>query len=331
MVVIPAGTFKLAKPIWLKRGVSLEGVGIGKTILESTDEGFYLLQAKGVDAGGATITNLTLKSSERILLMYRVSRLTFRRVEFLGGMARFESCSEITLEENVFSHTSGKAAYASSKCDRVRIVGNDFHSTVEGSLNLSGHTKSYVAWNRISAPAPIVSGYAGIRLPNRAMDNVVEDNVIENHGRGIFILSSSERNVIRRNVVRTTTEQGIFVQSSHNTIEGNTVIDAGKQAIYLINADAKSSPTPSISKGNRVCLNRVYDTRPHEGKNFVGLQISAKDNVVTENAVSQKYGREYKAGKGDAGNEGRDNSTPPEVEVFDFEDWARRRAAKLGQ
>jgi parallel beta-helix repeat protein len=104
----------------------------------------------------------------------------------------------------------------------------------------------------ITASKLIDSGYAGIRLPNGARNNVVENNFIQNHGRGLFILSSSENNIVRNNTVKSTTYQGVLIQSSNNLLEKNTIIDAGMEAIYVTDANAENSPTPSVANGNRI-------------------------------------------------------------------------------
>jgi parallel beta-helix repeat protein len=153
----------------------------------------------------------------------------------------------------------------------------------------------------------IDSGYAGIRLPNSAKSNIVENNFIENHGRGLFILSSSEDNIVRNNTVKNTSYQGVFIQSSGNVLEGNTIIDAGDEAIYVVNADAKSSPTPSIADNNRILGNVIYDTRKHDADRFIGLKILSRNNIVKGNRVSMTYGRKFKDVKADAGNQDIDN------------------------
>jgi len=324
-VYIPEGVYFFANPIRLRSGVNLIGDAAGKTVLERKDNSDYLLKAKHMDCRKAVVANLTLRNPDRTLLMLDVSNLQFSHVEFSGGIVRFEQSSRILLDGNVFNENRGKSAYAGSACENVRIVNNAFNSIEHGSINLSGHRKCYVASNYITSSRPIDSGYAGIRLPNGAKNNTVESNFIENHGRGIFILSSSENNIVRNNVVKHTTREGVFIQSSNNLLEGNTIIDAGCEAIYVVDASGKSSPTPSIAVGNRILRNVIHDTRKHDASSFIGLQIGSRNNIVKGNKVSMEHGRKFKAIKTNAGNQDLGNVYSRKAERGDVEKWTRTR------
>ncbi len=305
-VYVPEGVYLIADSIRLKPGVNMIGAAAGKTVFERRDESDYLFTGKHMDCRKAIVANLTLRNRDRTLLISDIRNLQFSNVEFAGGIVRFEHSSHITLDGNTFNDNRGKSAYASSDCEHMKIVNNVFNSVEHGSINLSGHRNSYVASNRITSPKPIDSGYAGIRLPNRARNNVVEKNVIENHGRGIFILSSSEENTIRNNVVKRTTQQGVLIQSSNNIIRGNTIIDAGRNAIYVVDQDAASA-TPRRADGNSILSNVILDTSKRDGS-FVGLRISARNTIVRGNQVSKQHGRGFKAIKAEAGNQDTDNS-----------------------
>ena len=324
-VYIPEGVYFFANPIRLRSGVNLIGDAAGKTVLERKDNSDYLLKAKHMDFRKAVVANLTLRNPDRTLLMLDVSNLQVSHVEFSGGIVRFEQSSRILLDGNVFNENRGKSAYAGSACENVRIVNNAFNSIEHGSINLSGHRKCYVASNYITSSRPIDSGYAGIRLPNGAKNNTVESNFIENHGRGIFILSSSENNIVRNNVVKHTTREGVFIQSSNNLLEGNTIIDAGCEAIYVVDASGKSSPTPSIAAGNRILRNVIHDTRKHDASSFIGLQIASRNNIVKGNKVSMEHGRKFKVIKTNAGNQDLGNVYSRKAERGDVEKWTRTR------
>ena len=327
-VYVPEGVYLFVKSIWLKPGVNLIGAAAGKTVLERTTNSDYLLRGNHMDCRKAIVANLTLRNRDRTLLMRDISNLQFSHVEFSGGIVRFEQSSGIILDGNVFNENRGKSAYASSKCENVRIVNNVFNSVEHGSINLSGHENCYVASNYITSSKPIDSGYAGIRLPNRAMNNIVEENLIENHGRGIFILSSSERNIVRNNVVVNTTLQGALIQSSNNLLEGNTIIDAGGDAIYLVAQDAASS-TQRFADGNRILGNVIYDSRKPEA-GFMGLRVSARNTIVKGNKVCMRHGRKFKAIKAGAGNHDIDNVYNRKVEEDDVDKSIRIRK-RLGR
>lgn len=330
-VHIPEGTYYFAQPICPEPGVNLVGAGIGKTILERRNSAVYLVQGKHFNGRGATIAHLTLRNRDRTLLLQHVNHLRFIQTEFSGGIVRFEDCSKITLDDNVFNDNHGKSAYASSQCADMQIVFNTFHSVEHGSINLSGHKNCYVAWNLVTSPTLIDSGYAGIRLPNRAHGNVVEHNLIVNHGRGVFVLSSSENNVIRDNIIQDTKQQGVLIQSSRNDLQQNTIIDAGDEAIYVVDASAESSPTPSVANENRVRDNRIYDTRHHGDSRFVGLKILSQRNAIVGNTVSGEFGRQFKSIPSESQNEDRDNTYVDKVERVDLERWFQTRNRLAGQ
>lgn len=314
-VFVPAGRYFFAKIIVLPPGINLLGDGPGKTILDRNNSKDYLLRGVSGDYRQAAVANLTLHNDGRLLLMRGLKSLRFHNVEFSGGIVRFEECSDLVIEGSLFNHTSGKAGYASSKCENVRIIHNTFRSTTGGSINLSGHKNSYVAYNHITSPSLINSGYAGIRLPNGATDNLVEYNFVENHGRGLFVLSGSARNTLRYNTVKRTNSQGAFIQGPDNVFEGNTIIDAGDEAIYVGDGHSPQLPAPSPGTGNKILRNIIYDTQPHDASRFIGLKIATGNNVVKDNVVSKKFGREFKAINPDAGNEEKNNNYVLDVPI----------------
>ena len=302
-VYVPEGTYQFTQSIWLKAGVSLIGAGPGKTVFTGKNPKAFLIRAKRVDFGDAVIANMTVSNSERALLITDSCNLSFQNVEFKGGMVRFEKSENVTFEGNIFNDNLGKGGYAGSGCKNFRIVKNTFNSIENGSINLSGHQNSYVANNHITASKLIDSGYAGIRLPNGARNNVVENNFIQNHGRGLFILSSSENNIVRNNTVKSTMYQGVLIQSSNNLLEKNTIIDAGMEAIYVTDANAENSPTPSVANGNRILDNIIYDTKSLRSSRCIGLKIGSRENLIKGNRVNMNHGREFKSIRLNSGNE----------------------------
>ena len=306
-VYVPEGTYQFTQSIWLKAGVSLIGAGPGKTVFTGKNPKAFLIRAKRVDFGDAVIANMTVSNSERALLITDSCNLSFQNVEFKGGMVRFEKSENVTFEGNIFNDNLGKGGYAGSGCKNFRIVKNTFNSIENGSINLSGHQNSYVANNHITASKLIDSGYAGIRLPNGARNNVVENNFIQNHGRGLFILSSSENNIVRNNTVKSTMYQGVLIQSSNNLLEKNTIIDAGMEAIYVTDANAENSPTPSVANGNRILDNIIYDTKSLRSSRCIGLKIGSRENLIKGNRVSMNHGRDFKSIQLDSGNQDVNN------------------------
>jgi len=303
---IPAGNYLISRDIRLRAGVNLVGDGIGKTVFSRNNSGGYLISnARDANLNNAVISKMSFRNNERLVLLQGVRNIKFTDVEFQGGIVRFESSSNITLDKNVFNGNIGKAAYASDVVDRVTITNNRFNTIAEGAINLSRHSNSYVANNYITSPSLISSGYAGIRLPNTAFNNTVENNTIINHGRGIFILSNSHDNIIRNNIIDKTSLQGMLVEASNNLIEENTIIDAGDESIYVNPSVAASSPTPSPANRNIIKGNKISDTRAYDASRFIGLRINGTGNQVTNNEVSSRHGRKFKeigSGNTDQGN-----------------------------
>ena len=297
----PAARYYVAGSIYFQSGVNIIGAGQGKTIFERRDSRNYLIKGSG-DFMGTVVANLTLDNQERVLLMKDAANINFFHVEFKGGIVRFEKSKNLIFEGNIFNQNIGKSGYASSQCENVRIVNNTVYSIVKGGLNLSGHRNSYVAYNYITSPSLIDSGYAGIRLPNSAKNNLVECNYVQNHGRGLFVLSHSTGNTLQFNLVDGTSYQGIFVQGPKNIIRGNVVKDAGDEAIIVINGSVQKGLGLSVGDHNHVVDNIIYDSKEHDDYRYVGIRVATFGNDIERNIMSKKYGRLFKNIDEDAQN-----------------------------
>ena len=304
-VYFPKGVYYVAGQVRFKPGINIVGQGQGETVFERRDRSSYLVVGGG-DLKDCVVANLTLSNSHRTLLMRNTTNLSFFHVEFKGGIVRFEGSKNLTFEGNIFNENIGKAGYASSNCTNVRIVNNTFNGIDKGGINFSGHVDSYAAYNYITSPKLIDSGYAGIRLPNDAKNNLIEYNYIQNHGRGLFVLSYSTGNTLQYNLVDGTTYQGVFIQSPKNIIKGNVIKDAGDEAVYVANG-AKRRDVPSPGKFNQIVDNIIYDTKKHDASRFNALVIASGNNLVKDNIVSVKFGRNFKHVTENARNKDIDN------------------------
>ena len=289
-VYVPTGTYYIADQIQPYPGTNLIGDGPGKTVFDRKDKSNYLLLTGKKDYKGIVIARVTLKNTERIAMMKSSQNIRFFNNELYGGIMRLEKCSYIDFEHNVFNDNIGKSGYASSSCDHIRIVRNRFNGIEKGSINLSGHTNSYAAYNYITAKKLLTSGYAGIRLPNGAKNNLVEFNYIENHGRGLFVLSSSENNTLRNNVVNRAKHQGALIQSPTTVLENNIFVDAGENAVILNNQDAGKKYLKA--EKCRIVNNIIYDTSKLNG--VLGLDIRSQNNIIEGNKVLTSFGRKVK-------------------------------------
>ena len=288
-VYVPKGIY-IVDYIAFPAGVNLIGDGPGETVFDRKDKSNYLLRTGKRDYKGLIIAGVTLKNKERIAMMRGSKNIRFFNNELHGGNMRLEECAHIDFEHNVFNENIGKGGYASSNCDTIRLVRNRFNGIENGSINMSGHTNSYAGYNYITAKKLIDSGYAGIRLPNSAKKNIVEFNYIENHGRGLFVLSSSDDNILRNNVVNKTKHQGALIEAPRTVLENNIFVDAGDTAIVLSNQDASKKCLKT--ENCRIVNNIVYDTKKGTGE--LGLDIRTKNNIIEGNKVLTKLGRKLK-------------------------------------
>jgi len=213
------------------------------------------------------------------VLCHGVSEISFRNVEFLNGIVRFERSEYITIDSCTFRGNTGKAAYASSECSFVRITNNTIRNTELGGLNLSGHKYSVVANNILVKDELVegVKGYGGIRLPNGAQFNTVTGNVIRNFPRGIFVLSGSQHNTIVGNVVDGAEHQGVLVQSDHNTLANNIIAGARAEAMRLDRAQA------CLVVGNRLAAT-------HAERPALSLTSHSRGNRVLHNILKAPLG-----------------------------------------
>lgn len=271
---LPAGVYYVPGHFPLHAGVDVRGAGRDSTRIERRHSGDYLVRSEETGPLHATVTSLTFDNAERTLLAENVAHITFRDVGFEGGIVRFTGSRFITIESCVFRENLGKAAYASDDCDNVTLANNLVHNAELGGFNLSGHRHSRVANNTIvrDALGRESEGYAGIRLPNNARFNTVTGNVIENHPRGIFVLSGSTHNTIGHNVIDGAEYQGILIQADHNSVSHNIIANA---AWEIIRVDEGS--------GNIVTHNQL--TGDAGARAALSLTGDARDNQITANVI----------------------------------------------
>ena len=79
------------------------------------------------------------------------------------------------------------------------------------------------------------------------------------------------------------------------------------EAIYVTDANAENSPTPSVANGNRILENIIYDTKSLRSSRCIGLKIGSLENLIKGNRVNMNHGREFKSIRLDSGNEDAKN------------------------
>jgi len=298
IIFVPQGTYLVKGQITVLPSTNVVGEGVGVSVIKREDGSNYLFISNPGQLN-VTFSNLTLANPERIILFKQASDVSFHQVEFIGGIVRIETGSNIVVDSCRFVNNLGKSAYASDNVDNAILVNNTVINPEQGGFNLSHHRNSYIANNTIVSDERIQSGYAGIRLPNSATNNLVENNTIIGTDRGIFVLTSSEHNTIRNNTIKQTRLQGIFVESSFNNIYGNTIVDCWGESVYVNNSDV------SQAHHNIIMSNTIYDTEPPAAKNrFVALKVYGSHNLVLGNTVSGSQGRQFMDIRGENHEEG---------------------------
>lgn len=292
-VVVPQGTYLVSAQLTVLPNVNIIGEGMGVSVIKYGNESSYLFVCNPGEQN-VSFADLTLINPQRLILFKDASDVAFRNVEFIGGIVRIETGSNILIADCRFFDNLGKSAYASDNVDNAILIGNTVINPEQGGFNLSGHRNSYAANNTVISDERIQSGYAGIRLPNSAENNLIENNTIIGTDRGIFVLTSSENNTIRNNIIKETRLQGIFVESSFNQIYGNTIVDTWGESIYVNNSSV------SQAHGNIIMDNTILDTEEPPTKNrFAALKVYGSSNQVLYNVVSGAWGRNFIDLRGD--------------------------------
>ena len=295
---IPEGHYNVSL-LRLSPGIDVRGDGISKTVLQGPGTPTPLVRGGGEELD-AEITNLTFTKPEgddwRLVRLRGVSHVAFRHVQFRGGVVEFRDSSDIVIDHCVFTGKAGeRGAYASSGVDNATITNNIVKNPMGGGFNLSGHTNSVAAGNLFISDTRIDTGYGGIRLPNGAMNNVVANNTIIGAGRGIFVLSGSEHNIVRDNRIAKTYQQGMLIETPNNTIKRNIISDTWGTAIRVTDTGWNVPHNERITAENILLRdNVIVDTDVldwddvHSGR---GLHIQGVENRVLSNTVISEYQR----------------------------------------
>ncbi|WP_088105637.1 glycosyl hydrolase family 28-related protein [Halalkalibacter urbisdiaboli] len=248
-VYIPAGTYSFDEVIRFHSDVNLIGDGIGKTILKKvgTSPNYVVgnpLISSNSNELNVNVSDLTIDADRTsrearglglvggINIDSDVSNLTLERVEIrdatIGALLR--RLKNSLIKESIFDNTSGHAIAFGSENHAVGdvrhnvITNNRITNSSGGSgINLSRATYSTVTYNQIINKSQQADSYGGIRIPNGGEYNIVENNLIENYPRGIFVLTGAQYNEISNNTVRDSRIHGILVQANNNTFRENII------------------------------------------------------------------------------------------------------------
>ena len=244
-VQLPEGTFELAEPIWPKSGIKLLGVGQAKT----------RLVYKGVRPGAfisldgcqdVEIAHLTLDGRNNPLVHQGIT----------GGNSRRLWLHHLTIRD-LKAKTWGPHA----------ILFSGRNPSMEG-----GVTDSRISDCRIENIGLDAEFGGGIRLAWGSVRNQVIGNVIHNTGRGGIFGDHSPELVIRNNRVSGSGGEGLGIEiwggCPRSLIEDN-VIDH-----WL-----------SVDQGHQSAVRRNVIDAADGTLKFLGIEIIARDVVVTDNVV----------------------------------------------
>ncbi|MGG1619560.1 right-handed parallel beta-helix repeat-containing protein [Paenibacillus sp. NRS-1782] len=246
-VYFPKGTYMVDESIRLYAGVSLNGDGMGKTIFKKTgSKNQYVIGnpilRNNSDRLDVKLSNLTIDADRAnreardesqvggMIIDVAVSHLTLDQVEIrdttIGALLRRTRDSEITNSRfdrnNGHAIATGHESYPAGEFRNVKITNNQITNSGGGSgINLSRATYTTVTGNQIINKTHQSDGYAGIRIPNNGAHNTVNNNVIENYPRGIFVLTGATDNIVYKNTIKNPSLQGLLVQSDGNTFTDN--------------------------------------------------------------------------------------------------------------
>jgi parallel beta-helix repeat protein len=132
-----------------------------------------------------------------------------------------------------------------------------------------------------------------------ASDNVIRNNIVTGSGKhGIYLIDRADRNVIVANQVISSTEVGILLNSGLSLVQGNTVIDSGKDGLLVDNKPYTSGTNPGgpskpplgqPGQQNEILANR-FERNGERGIDINGSALNrigslGAGNIVTGNVL----------------------------------------------
>lgn len=264
LLVLPAGTCMI-DPTTLSSAISIQGQGIGKTILKANASvaATAVLNSNSAAVSGIELRDFTLD----------VNRAANGGNAFLSGV-------------RVGDPAAGGNTSSRFIMERVRVTGSAQHN-----VQLIRHTGARVSNSELDDHSTF-----GIVLFRACLDCVVEGNYIHTTQAGAYGIASDDRSTDS-----TTSESGRRVVIANNTLEGggagvtaidvegglshavtgNTIRDWTTYGIDINSSNADSVPDAS-SNFNVVAGNAISGI----GNAGAGINIEGSGNVVANNAIT---------------------------------------------
>ncbi|WP_226002297.1 glycosyl hydrolase family 28-related protein [Paenibacillus sp. BJ-4] len=307
-VYFPKGTYLVDESIRLYAGVSLNGDGMGKTIFKKIGPKSQYVIGNPIlrnnsDRLDVKLSNLTIDADRAnreargesqvggMIIDVAVSHLTLDRVEIrdttIGALLRRTRDSEITNSRfdrnNGHAIATGHESFPAGEFRNVKITNNQITNSGGGSgINLSRATYTTVTGNQIINKTHQSDGYAGIRIPNNGANNTVNNNVIENYPRGIFVLTGATGNNVYENTVKNASLQGLLVQSDGNTFTDNEFIQTNSS----LNPDAIIRL--ANANNNKIIGNEMTT---YSGFSNIGIRVTDSNSNEIKDNITDTSGK----------------------------------------
>ena len=195
----------------------------------------------------------------------------------------YSDCPDLVINNVISKACRGRAVIPRSKCDRLRVVNNEFLCTGARALGMTS---------------------GGIN--DNSTEPWWEGNTLEYNADDMFNASISEQVVFRNNALRGPFRNAIFLQGNRQWVEGNIIIYAGLTGINLAPANLSTTNdvvNVGLIKNNLIIqprlggINMASDTSRlvDESGSPYHTDIRIEENVIQDvlknEAISVSYGQ----------------------------------------
>ncbi|OOV12355.1 right-handed parallel beta-helix repeat-containing protein [Deinococcus sp. LM3] len=295
-VVLPAGAYRLERPVTISEPLTLSGAGMKATVLFSAAaEDTLILTQSQVSLSDLSVAHVGTLPARTI--RQDGGQLSLERV-LIAGAVRDDDLSEYgsglwvqeqaaaTVSASTFTgNTFGVYVSDSSRAD---VTTSTFSANRDGGLLFRDASAGTVTRNTVEA-----TGAHGIHVAGQATPGVTFNRIRGNQGRGVTVYGQASP-TLSGNTIEDNTLQGVGVQDSATpTLEGNTIQGNRQSGVtYFDNAGGDASG--NTVQGNRTAGFRMMNyARPTLDGNTIdrnrenGLAYSeyaagqARNNTIT--------------------------------------------------
>ncbi len=285
-VLIPAGMYTVP-PLVLKTGVTLQGSGIGVTVLTLSAGSNTAFVTAATSTKNVTLTGISFDANKSAqtasadaLKLVGTNNVIVDTCQFynaLGHGVSLDACNGFTIRSSqIYSNESNGLIYRDTKS--LRIADNHIYNNKQRGVSSYGETEfgsEMVTIERNRIRANTLDGirieYTSTKKSNTRDVTITQNRVADNLSHGIVVRSESsmitENRVTGNGLIES--EQGICVQAADTTVADNLIAYSSGVGIDLGNA------TRAIVDANRVLF-----------CGLLGIEInSTPEATVTNNIV----------------------------------------------